>query len=65
MKNLQQVTEDLVVANLALRKVETFDDLEAAQVDIDAAVTAMCEVMGMDKSSLERFRLSDGRRRAA
>lgn len=65
MKNLQQVTEALVVANLALRKAETFDEMEAAQVDVDEAVTALCEVMGLDKSSLERFRLSDGRRRAA
>lgn len=65
MKNLQQVTEALVVANLALRKAETFDELEAAQVDIDTAVTALCEVMGLDKGNLERFRLSDGRRRAA
>lgn len=65
MKNLQKITEDLVVANLALRKAETFDELEAAQVDIDTAVTALCEVMGLDKGNLERFRLSDGRRRAA
>lgn len=65
MKHLQKITEDLVVANLALRKAETFDELEAAQVDIDTAVTALCEVMGLDKGNLERFRLSDGRRRAA
>ena len=65
MKNLQKITEDLVVANLALRKAETFDELEAAQVDVDEAVTALCEVMGLDKGSIERFRLSDGRRRAA
>lgn len=65
MKTLQEITEALVVANMAVRKAETFDELEAAQVDIDAAVTALCEVMGMDKGNLERFRLSDGRRRAA
>ena len=65
MKTLQEITEALVVANMAVRKAETFDELEAAQVDIDSAVTALCEVMGMDKGNLERFRLSDGRRRAA
>lgn len=65
MKTLQEITEALVVANMAVRKAETDDELEAAQVDIDAAVTALCEVMGMDKGNLERFRLSDGRRRAA
>lgn len=65
MKNLQEITEALVMANMALRKAETSNDLEAAQVDVDEAVTALCEVMGMDKGSLERFRLSDGRRRAA
>lgn len=64
MKNLQQITEALVVANLTLRKAETFDELESAQVDVDDAVTALCEVMGLDKSSLERFS-SDGRRRSA
>lgn len=65
MKNLQQATEALVVANMALRKAETFDEFESAQVDVDEAVTALCEVMGLDKGSLERCRLSDGRRRAA
>lgn len=65
MKTLQEITEALVVANMAVRKAETFDELEAAQVDIDTAVTALCEVMGLDKGNLERFRLSDGRRRAA
>lgn len=65
MKNLMEITEALVVANLALRKAETADDLEAAQVDVDTAVTALCEVMGLDKGSLEHFRLVDGRRRAA
>lgn len=65
MKNLQEITEALVVANLALRKAETADKLETAQIDIDTAVTALCEVMGLDKGSIERFRLSDGRRRAA
>lgn len=65
MKTLQEITEALVVANMAVRKAETFDELEAAQVDIDAAVTALCEVMGLDKGNLEQFRLIDGRRRAA
>lgn len=65
MKTLQEITEALVVANMAVRKAETFDELEAAQVDIDAAVTALCEVMGLDKGNLEHFRLIDGRRRAA
>lgn len=65
MKNLMEITEALVVANLALRKAETADDLEAAQVDIDTAVTALCELVGLDKGSLEHFRLVDGRRRAA
>ena len=64
MKNLMEITESLVVANLALRKAETADDLEAAQVDVDTAVTALCEVMGLDKGSLEHFRMVDGRRRA-
>lgn len=65
MKNLMEITEALVVANMALRKAQTADDLEAAQVDIDTAVTALCELVGMDKGSLEHFRLVDGRRRAA
>ena len=65
MKNLMEITEALVVANLALRKAETDDDLEAAQVDVDTAVTALCEVMGLDKGSLEHFRMVDGRRRLA
>lgn len=65
MKNLMEITEAFVVANLALRKAKTDDDLEAAQVDVDTAVTALCEVMGLDKGNLEHFRLIDGRRRAA
>ena len=65
MKNLMEITEALVVANLALRKAETADDLEAAQVDVDTAVTALCEVLGLDKGSLEHFRMVDGRRRSA
>ena len=64
MKNLMKITESLVVANLALRKAETADDLEAAQVDVDTAVTALCELVGLDKGSLEHFRLVDGRKRA-
>ena len=65
MKNLMEITESLVVANLALRKAQDADDLEAAQVDVDTAVTALCELMGFDKGSLEHFRLVDGRRRSA
>ena len=65
MKNLMEITESLVVANLALRKAETADDLEAAQVDVDTAVTALCELVGLDKGSLEHFRMVDGRRRSA
>ena len=64
MKNMQQITEALVVANMNLRKAETFDELESAQVEVDEAVTSLCQLMGLDKGSLERFRLSDGRRRA-
>ena len=64
MKNNMEITESLVVANLALRKAETDDDLEAAQVDVDTAVTALCELVGLDKGSLEHFRLVDGRKRA-
>ena len=64
MKNLMEITEALVVANLALRKAETADDLEDAQVDVDTAVTALCELVGLDKGSLEYFRLVDGRKRA-
>lgn len=65
MKNLMEITESLVVANLALRKAQDADDLEAAQVDVDTAVTALCELVGLDKGSLEHFRLVDGRRRSA
>lgn len=64
MKNMQQITEALVVANMNLRKAATFDDLEAAQVEVDEAVTELCQLMGLDKGSLERCRLSDGRSRA-
>lgn len=63
MKNMQQVTESLVVANMNLRNAETFDDLEAAQVEVDEAVTSLCQLIGLDKENLERFRLSDGRKR--
>ena len=65
MKTLQEITEALVVANMNLRKAETMEDVESAQIDVEEAVTALCEVMGMDKNTIERFRLSDGRRRAA
>lgn len=65
MKNLMEITEALVVANLALRKAETADDLDAAQVDVDTAVTALCELVGLDRGSLEHFRMVDGRRRTA
>lgn len=64
MKNMQQITEDLVVANMNLRKAEYMDDVEEVQVELDEAVKALCEVMGLDKGSIERFRISDGRRRA-
>lgn len=63
MKNLQKITEDLVVTNLKLRKAEYMDDVEEAQVDLEEAVQALCKVMGLDKENLERFRLSDGRKR--
>lgn len=62
--NLQKITENLVVANLALRKAENMEDVDAAQVELDESVSALCQLMGLDKGSLERFRLSDGRRRA-
>lgn len=65
MKNLMEITEALVVANLALWKAQDADDLEAAQVDVDTAVTALCELVGLDKGSLEHFRMVDGRRRTA
>ena len=65
MKNLMEFTEALVVANLALRKAQDADEMESAQVDVDTAVTDLCEVMGMDKGSLEHFRMVDGRRRSA
>ena len=65
MKNLMEITEALVVANLALRKAQDANEMEAAQVDVDTAVTALCELVGMDKGSLEHFRMVDGRRRAA
>ena len=65
MKNLMEITESLVVANLALRKAHDADEMESAQVDVDTAVTALCELVGLDKGSLEHFRLVDGRSRAA
>ena len=65
MKNLMEITEALVVANLALRKAQDADDLEAAQVDVDTAATALCDLVGLDKGSLEHFRMVDGRRRSA
>ena len=64
MKSLVEITEALVVANLALSKAQDADDLEAAQVDVDTAVTALCEIVGLDKGSLENFRIVDGRKRA-
>lgn len=63
--NMQKITENLVVANLALRKAENMEDVESAQIDIEEAVSALCQLMGLDKNTIERFRLSDGRRRAA
>ena len=65
MKNLMEITEALVVANLALMKAQDADEMEAAQVDVDTAVTALCELVGLDKGSLEHFRMVDGRRRSA
>ena len=65
MKNIMEITEALVVANLALSKAQDADEMESAQVDVDTAVTALCELMGLDKGSLEHFRIVDGRRRAA
>lgn len=65
MKNLQEITEDLILANLALRKAENMEDVEDAKIDIEDAVAALCQLMGLDKNTIERFRLSDGRRRAA
>ena len=65
MKNIMEITEALVVANLALWKAQDADDLEDAQVDVDTAVTALCEIVGLDKGSLENFRMVDGRRRSA
>lgn len=65
MKNIMEITEALVVANLALWKAQDADEMEAAQVDVDTAVTALCEIVGLDKGSLEHFRMVDGRRRAA
>ena len=64
MKCLMEITEALVGANLALSKAQDADDLEAAQVDVDTAVTALCEIVGLDKGSLENFRIVDGRKRA-
>lgn len=63
MKNIMEVTEELVAANLRLRGVKKVKDLYEAQVDINAAVTVLCELVGLDKCSLERFR-RDGRKRA-
>lgn len=63
MKNMQQVTESLVVANMNIRNAETFDDLESAHVEVDEAVTSLCQLIGLDKENLERFILSDGRKR--
>ena len=65
MKNLMEITEALVVANLSLWKAQDADEMEAAQVDVDTAVTALCELVGLDKGSLEHFRMVDGRRRSA
>ena len=65
MKNLMEITEALVVANLALWKAQDADEMESAQVDVDTAVTALCELVGLDKGSLEHFRMVDGRRRSA
>ena len=65
MRNLQEIVEALVVGNMALRKARTEDDIEAAAADIDAAVSRLCELTGLDRHSLETFRLADGRRRAA
>ena len=65
MKNLMEITEALVVANLALSKAQDADEMESAQVDVDTAVTALCELVGLDKGSLEHFRMVDGRRRSA
>lgn len=65
MKNLMEITEAFVIANLALRKAQDADEMESAQVDVDTAVTALCELVGLDKGSLEHFRIVDGRRRSA
>lgn len=68
MNNLLGYIEKLVVANKELQRVngELYnEDLDAAAVDIDDALEKLCDLVGLDKGSLERVRLVDGRRRAA
>ena len=68
MNNLLGYIEKLVVANKELQRVNSGlynDDLGAAAVDIDYALEKLCDLVGLDKGSMEHTRLVDGRRRAA
>lgn len=68
MNNLLGYIEKLVVANKELQRVNSGlynDDLDAAAVDIDCALEKLCDLVGLDKGSMEHTRLVDGRRRAA
>lgn len=68
MNNLLGYIEKLVVANKELQRVNSGlynEDLDAAAVDIDYALEKLCDLVGLDKGSMEHTRLADGRRRAA
>lgn len=68
MNNLLGYIEKLVVANKELQRVNSGlhnEDLDAAAVDIDCALEKLCDLVGLDKGSMEHFRIVDGRRRAA
>ena len=68
MNNLLGYIEKLVVANKELQRVNSElynEDLDWAAVDIDYALEKLCVLVGLDKGTMERTRLVDGRRRAA
>ena len=68
MNNLIGYIEQLVMANMELKRVNAElynDDLDTAVVDIDCALEKLCDLVGLDKGSMEHTRLVDGRRRVA
>lgn len=47
MKDMVQLTEDLVVFQLSFRQAQTMDDMEQLSTTLDDLVDEMCKHMGI------------------